>query len=73
MTSYVFVISGATTGSPPGDYDVASSKWDVIGAGGGGASISLSVNGLGGQDLANYLKEKINQGIREYKYREKFT
>jgi hypothetical protein len=43
------------------------------GAGGGGASISINVNGLGGQDLANFLKEKVNQGIHEYKRREKFT
>jgi hypothetical protein len=41
--------------------------------GGGGASISLTVNGIGGQDLANFLKEKVNQGIHEYKRREKFT
>ena len=40
---------------------------------GGGASISLTVNGIGGQDLANFLKEKINQGIHEYKRKEKFT
>lgn len=43
------------------------------GAGGGGASVSLTVNGIGGQDLANFLKEKVNQGIHEYKRREKFT
>ena len=43
------------------------------GAGGGGASIAISVNGLGGQDLANFLKEKVNQGVHEYKRREKFT
>lgn len=40
---------------------------------GGGASISLTVNGIGGQDLANYLKEKVAQGVHEYKRREKFT
>ncbi len=43
------------------------------GAGGGGISVPVTVNGIGGQDLANYIKEKVNQGIREYKYREKFT
>jgi hypothetical protein len=43
------------------------------GAGGGGSSIAITVNGIGGQDLANFLKEKVNQGIHEYKRREKFT
>lgn len=40
---------------------------------GGGSSIAITVNGIGGQDLANFLKEKVNQGIHEYKRREKFT
>jgi hypothetical protein len=45
----------------------------ILPAGGGSASIAIHVNGIGGQDLANFLKEKVNQGIHEYKRREKFT
>jgi hypothetical protein len=45
----------------------------IIPAGGGGSQIVLNVNGLGGADLANYLKEKIAQGVYEYKRREKFN
>jgi len=41
--------------------------------GGGGGSINLTVNGIGGQDLANFLKVKIAEGIYEYKRREKLT
>jgi hypothetical protein len=39
----------------------------------GGGSITLNVNGIGGADLANFLKEKVTQGVHEYKRREKFT
>lgn len=42
------------------------------GAGGGG-EVHLHVNGLGGTDLANFLKGQIAQGIHEYKRREKFS
>lgn len=42
------------------------------GAGGGG-DVHLHVNGLGGADLANFLKGQIAQGIHEYKRREKFS
>lgn len=47
----------------------------IVPAGGGGGStpINLNVNGLGGSDLANYLKAKIAEGIYEYKRREKFN
>lgn len=49
----------------------------ILPAGGGGGGkvgdINLYVNGIGGADLANYLKDKIAQGIYEYKKREKLT
>lgn len=47
----------------------------ILPAGGGGGSgdIHLHVDGLGGADLANYLKGKIAQGVHEYKRREKFS
>jgi hypothetical protein len=37
MTTYIFVVSGTTTGSPPGDYQSSGSNWDCIGGGGSGA------------------------------------
>jgi len=40
---------------------------------GGGSSFTINVNGLGGEDLARYLEAKINDGIYEYKRRERFT
>jgi hypothetical protein len=44
------------------------------GKGGGGApNIVINVNGIGGSDLGNFLKDKISQGIYEYKRREKFN
>jgi hypothetical protein len=43
------------------------------GTGGGGGEVHLHVNGLGGADLANFLKGQIAQGIHEYKRREKFS
>ena len=43
------------------------------GGGGGGGDVHLHVNGIGGADLANYLKGQIAQGIHEYKRREKFS
>ena len=48
----------------------------IVPAGGGGAGgggIHIHVNGIGGQDLANYLSTKIAQGVHEYKRREKFN
>jgi hypothetical protein len=43
------------------------------GGGGGGSDIHLHVDGIGGADLANFLKGKIAQGVHEYKRREKFS
>lgn len=48
----------------------------IVPAGGGGAAgngIHIHVNGIGGQDLANFLQTKIAQGVHEYKRREKFN
>lgn len=63
---------------PPGEGLAAIGAGERIspaGAGGGGGnnSINLTVNGIGGQDLANFLKVKIAEGIYEYKRREKLT
>jgi predicted DNA-binding transcriptional regulator len=60
---------------PPGEGLASIGPGEKItpaGAGGGG-SINLTVNGIGGQDLANFLKVKIAEGIYEYKRREKLT
>jgi hypothetical protein len=43
------------------------------GAGRGGGDVHLHVDGLGGADLANFLKGEIARGIHEYKRREKFS
>jgi hypothetical protein len=40
---------------------------------GGGASVALSVNGIGGADLGNFLRVEVGKLITEYKRREKFT
>lgn len=45
----------------------------VPAGGGGGGEVHLHVNGIGGADLANFLKGQIAQGIHEYKRREKFS
>jgi len=52
---------------------VAPGETIIPKGGGGSGSININVNGIGGQDLANFLREKINQGIYEYKRREKFN
>jgi predicted DNA-binding transcriptional regulator len=43
------------------------------GGGGPGGGVTVNVNGIGGADLANYLKAKIADAIYEYKRKEKFT
>ena len=45
----------------------------ILPAGAGGASVALSVNGIGGADLGNFLREEVGKLITEYKRREKFT
>lgn len=46
----------------------------IVPAGTGGVGdIHIHVDGIGGADLANYLKAKVAQGVYEYKRREKFT
>ena len=42
------------------------------GSAGGGTNVNISVNGIGGADLARYLETKVADGIYEYKKREKF-
>jgi hypothetical protein len=46
----------------------------IVPAGAGrGGDVHLHVDGLGGADLANFLKGEIARGIHEYKRREKFS
>lgn len=42
-------------------------------SGGGGGGVTINVNGIGGDDLANYLRDRVSQLIYEYKRKEKFT
>lgn len=39
---------------------------------GGGNTFPISVNGVGGRDLANLIETKVVEGIREFKRRERF-
>lgn len=43
----------------------------VPAGGGGGHGVHVSVNGIGGQDLARMIEGKVVDGIREYKRRER--
>jgi hypothetical protein len=43
-----------------------------VASGTGGANVSVTVNGIGGRDLANLIEGKVVEGIRDYKRREKF-
>ena len=43
----------------------------VPAGGGGGPGVNVSVNGVGGQDLARLIEGKVVEGIREYKRRER--
>jgi hypothetical protein len=45
----------------------------VPSGGGGGGGINISVNGVGGQELAKIIQTKVVDGIAEYKRREKFN
>jgi hypothetical protein len=44
----------------------------IVPAGAGGASVNVTVNGIGGRDLASLIEGKVIEGIRDYKRREKF-
>lgn len=69
-------VGGVVVRPAPGELIASVAPGESIvppGGSGGGAAINLTVNGIGGQDLANYLRDKINEGIYEYKRREKFN
>jgi hypothetical protein len=68
------IAGGRAVFAPPGEGLTSIGPGERItpSGGGGGAAIHLHVNGLGGSDLANFLQEKVNQGVYEYKRREKF-
>jgi hypothetical protein len=40
---------------------------------GGPTTFQINVNGVGAQDLKKIIEQKVNEGIYEYKRREKFT
>lgn len=73
----VGVANGRAVFAPPGEGLAAIGPGEKIspaGAGGNsGGPVHLHVNGLGGVDLANYLKKKVAEGIYEYKRREKYS
>jgi len=64
----------ATVNPAPGEGLASVGRGErIVPAGGGGGEIHLHVDGIGGADLANFLKGKIAQGIYEYKRREKLS
>lgn len=71
------VANGKAVFAPPGEGLTSIGPGERIvpsNAGGGGSAgaIHLHVNGLGGADLAAYLKGKVAEGVYEYKRKEKF-
>lgn len=70
------IANGMAVFAPPGEglTSIGPGERIVPASGGGktGDGVHLHVNGIGGKDLANFLRDKIAQGIYEYKSREKF-
>jgi hypothetical protein len=59
--------------APAGEMPTSIGPGETIapsGAGGGGTNISVTVNGIGGNDLANMVKVAATNAIYEYKRRE---
>lgn len=60
--------------APAGEMPTTIGKGETIvpkgGAGGGGTSVTVNVNGIGGSDLANMVKVAATNAIYEYKRRE---
>jgi hypothetical protein len=69
----VGIASGKAVIAAPGEGLASVGRGEKItpAGSGGGSSINLNVNGIGGADLANFLKKKMNEAIYEYKRREK--
>lgn len=71
------IANGRAMFAPPGEGLTSIGAGERIlpagGGRGGGGSVTVNVNGIGGADLGNYLKEKVGQLIYEYKRREKYT
>jgi hypothetical protein len=63
----------ANVNPAPGEGLASIGRGERIVPAGGSGEVHLHVNGLGGADLANFLKGQIAQGIHEYKRREKFS
>ncbi len=53
----IYVLSGTTTGAPPGDYHSASNNWNVIG-GGGQAANSGNATAVGGGAFAQIVNQR---------------
>lgn len=70
----VGIAAGRAVVASPGEGLASVGRGEkIVPAGrGGGNTIILNVNGVGGADLANLLKTKIAEGIYEYKRREKY-
>ena len=69
------IANGMAVFAPPGEGLTSIGPGEKIvpsGTGSGAGAVHLHVNGIGGKDLANFLREKVAQGIYEYKSREKF-
>ena len=70
------IANGMAVFAPPGEGLTSIGPGERIvpagNAGSGGGGINIHVNGIGGNDLAMFLKNKVAEGIYEYKRREKF-
>lgn len=71
----VGLAAGRAVVASPGEGLASVGKGEKIvpSGGGGGGGITINVNGLGGADLANHLRQKVAEGIYEYKRREKYS
>jgi len=71
----VGIAAGRAVVASPGEGLASVGKGEKIvpaGGRGGSGGMTVNVNGIGGADLANFLKQKIAEGIYEYKRREKY-
>lgn len=71
----VGIAAGRAVVASPGEGLASVARGERIvpaGGKGGDANITINVNGVGGSDLANLLREKVAEGVYEYKKREKY-
>ena len=69
------IASGIAVVAAQGEGLASVGRGERITPAGGGAAggVHVSVNGIGGPDLARLIEGKVVEGIREYKRREKFN